>query len=386
MARQKTIALVANTTWNIYNFRLNVIRKFTAEGYTIIVLSPVDEFIHYKKEFPEVTHIPIERLDRDGTNPIRDLSLVMEFIKKYKAVEPDIIIHYTIKPNIYGALAAKFCKIPSIAVVTGLGYSFLHAGFVKRMTHWLYKMTLRLHDKVIFESQDDRSLFIDLGLSTKEKSISIKGCGVNVNHYISKVPLRTDKTIFTYVGRLLYDKGIREFVGAAEIIKASHPDISFWLIGDIDDENPASIKKDDLLKWVKQGTVIYHGSTSDVREFIEQSSCIVLPSYREAIARSLTEAMSMKKAVIATNVAGCREAVDHNINGYLVPVRNKEALAAAMLKFIDLAYEDKTKMGLKGREKVLAEFDDRLIAENIYNLCNDMLSKVGQVNNEAILP
>lgn len=374
MSKQKTIALVANTTWNIYNFRLNVIRKFIAEGYTIVVLSPIDEFIHYKKEFPEVKHIPIECLDRDGTNPVRDLSLIFELIKKYKAVKPDLIIHYTIKPNIYGALAAKFCRIPSIAVVTGLGYSFLHAGFVKRMTHWLYKKTLCLHKKVIFENKDDRSLFIDLGLSTDEKSISIKGCGVNANHYISNTPLRDDQTIFTYIGRLLYDKGIREFVGAAEIIKASHPEVNFWLIGDIDDENPASIKKDDILKWVRQGTVIYHGSTSDVREFIEQSSCIVLPSYREAIARSLTEAMSMNKPVIATDVAGCREAVDHNINGYLVPVQNNEALAEAMLKFIKLPYEDKTKMGLNGREKVLSEFDDRLIAENIYSICIDLLS------------
>ena len=351
-----------------------MIRKFIAEGYTIIVLSPIDEFIHYKKEFPRVKHIPIECLDRDGTNPMRDLTLIFELIKKYKEVKPDLIIHYTIKPNIYGAVAAKFCKIPSIAVVTGLGYSFLHAGFVKRMTHWLYKRTLRLHKKVIFENKDDRSLFIDLGLSTAENSISIKGCGVNINHYISNSPLRKDQTIFTYIGRLLYDKGIREFVGAAEIIKASNPEVNFWLIGDIDDENPASIKKDDILNWVRQGTVVYHGSTSDVREFIDQSSCIVLPSYREAIARSLTEAMSMKKPVIATDVAGCKEAVDHNISGYLVPVQNKEALAKAMLKFIELPYDDKTKMGLKGREKVLAEFDDRLIAENIFVLCVDLLS------------
>lgn len=376
MQTTKTIALVANTTWNIYNFRLNVIRKFIAEGYSVIVFSPIDEFIHYKKEFSNVQHVSINSLDRDGTNPLKDLALVLELKRLYQKYQPDLILHYTIKPNIYGAVAARLVRIPSVGIVTGLGYSFLHKGLISSISRWLYQISLRYHKKVIFENQDDRMLFIEQGITKEENSISIKGCGVNTKHYIPLSSEKSRKTIFSFLGRLLYDKGIQEFAEAAEIVKRDYDDVEFWLVGDIDDQNPASVKKEDILAWVKQGIVLYHGSTTDVRTFISESSCIVLPSYREAIARSLTEAMAMERPVIATDVAGCREAIKEGCNGYLVKVKDANSLAEAFVSFIHLTHDERAEMGKNGRQMVLEEFDDRLIAKDIYNICRDILNPI----------
>jgi len=372
----KTIAIVANTTWNIYNFRLNVIEKLLTEGFKVIVMSPVDEYIHYKKQFPDVTHVPIKRLHRDSTNPIKDIRLTLELTRLYKKHKPDLVIHYPVQPNIYGAIAARMNHISSIGIVTGLGFAFLHKGYIKRITKLLYRSTSKFHDKVIFENKDDRELFIKEHLIKEAQGISIKGCGVNAQ-FFSPMPngLYPEKVIFTFIGRLLYDKGVQEFVDAAELVKSKNQQAEFWLVGDIDDQNPASVKKDDLVKWVKNNSVIYHGSTRDVREYIAHSDCIVLPSYREAIARSITEGMAMQRPVITTDVAGCREAVDEGINGFLVPVKNAAALAEAMERFIHLDESEREHMGLQGREKVLSEFDDRIIAEDIFKIVSEVLGK-----------
>jgi len=372
--RKQKIALVANTTWNIYNFRLNVIKQLTEQGFEIYVIAPVDKYIHYKQQFPDLKHVAMKRLRRDSLNPLKDMRLTMELIKLYRRIKPDIVLHYTVKPNIYGGIAAKVCGIPSIAVVTGLGYAFIHNGYVKKVTKLLYQMTSRFHRKIIFENIDDRLLFVKERLIKKENGISIKGCGVN-STYFSPYPngVIKDKTTFTFIGRLLYDKGVREFVEAAKIMKEEHDDTIFWLVGEIDDKNPAAVRKDDLMNWVKEKIVVYHGATDDVRKFIAASDCIVLPSYREAIARSITEGMSMEKPVITTDTPGCREAVDDGINGFLVPVKNAVALADTMKEFRLLNADQRHDMGEHGRKKVLSEFDDKLIASQITEIIQSTL-------------
>jgi len=370
---KKKIGIVANTTWNIYNFRLNVIRKFLNEGYEVIVFSPIDKYIEYQANFPEVTHVAINHLNRDGTSPIQDIRLLLELTSLYKLHKPDIIIHYTIKPNIYGAVASKILNIPSVGIITGLGYPFLHQGFISRLTKQLYKIACRYHQKIIFENIEDRELFINQGIVLSDKSVSIKGCGVDAKHYHPMLNGQfSEKTIFSFIGRLLYDKGVEEFVTAAASVKSEYPGTEFWIIGDIDDNNPAAIKKDDLVKWVRSDSVIYKGYAADVREYIRHSDCIVLPSYREAIARSLTEGMAMEKPVITTDTAGCREAVDEGENGYLVPIKDSGALHDAMIRFIRTSQEERERMGKYGRQKVLAEFDDRKIAQDIFDIVREL--------------
>ncbi|MEM9544414.1 MAG: glycosyltransferase family 4 protein [Bacteroidota bacterium] len=365
-----TIALVANSTWNIYNFRLNVIDKLLAEGHQVLVIAPIDEYLEYKEKYPKVIHYSLRSLDRDSTNPLKDIILIAELVKKYKVLKPDLVLHYTNKPNIFGGFAARIVGIPSIAMVTGLGYAFIHNGWIKKITTWLYKMVGRFHKKFIFENIEDRELFESLKIIRPDQGVSIKGCGVNTTYfapYPNGVLKANDEVIFTFIGRLLYDKGIKEFVLAAKGIKAKYPKVSFWIVGELDLENPATIDKEDLIEWTANDIVYYHGFQRDVRPYIAKSDCIVLPSYREAIPRTITEGMSMGKPVITTDTAGCREAVDVGKNGFLANVKSIESLQQTFEQFINLSAEERHQMGEAGRQKALNEFDDRKIAASIYS-------------------
>ncbi len=367
MKKAKRVLIVANTTWNIYNFRLNIIRKLIEEGHDVTVMAPVDKFIFYTETIPQVHHVPIHHLVRDSVNPIRDMRLFFELIRLYKQYKPDLILHYTVKPNIWGGFAARLLGIPSIAVVTGLGYSLIHEGWINVITRVLYKFSLPLHRKVIFENNDDRRLFENENLVSGSKSMAIKGCGVDTTFFSPNGDgRREDVTTFTFIGRLLYDKGVKEFIDAAQIVKQQKPGIQFWLIGEIDKENPSSISNEDLMKWIRDPNIHYHGATENIRKFIEKSDCIILPSYREGMPKVIMESMSMERPVITTDTAGCRETVDENVNGYLVPVRNANALADAMLTFLELDKPAQIEMGKAGRVKVLKEFDDKIIAQHLY--------------------
>jgi glycosyltransferase involved in cell wall biosynthesis len=366
----KKILIVANTTWNIFNFRLNLIEKLLHEGYEVGVIAPVDEYIEYRERYPQVKHYGLIYLNRNSKNPFMDILLTLELIRKYKRLKPDLIIHFTNKPNIYGAFAAKIANSKSIAIVTGLGYAFIHNGLVQKITTLLYKLSANFHEKIIFENIEDKELFIQLGIIDNSKAATVKGCGVNTAFFqpILNNKIEPKKIIFTFIGRLLYDKGIREFVAAAKILKSLNTNTEFWIVGELDTQNPATINKDDLLSWIDDEIIVYHGFLRDVRPSIAKSDCIVLPSYREGNPRTITEGMAMGKAVIATNIGGCRENIEEGINGYLVDVKDSQALMEAMLKFTNLTTEQKIAFGEAGRKKALLEFDDALIANEIYKI------------------
>jgi glycosyltransferase involved in cell wall biosynthesis len=370
----RIIALVANTTWNIYNFRLNLIEKFLSAGFKVIVVAPVDEYLIYKDKYPSVLHYNLQRLVRDGVNPLNDIRLFLELRRIYKEINPDVILHFTNKPNIYGSLAAKSLQLKSIAIITGLGYPFIHGGLLKRIVTSLYKISGRFNEKFIFENIEDRELFESLTIVTKQKSISIKGCGVNTQWYKPmENTKKRKKTVFTFIGRLLYDKGIREFVEAAKIVGKNRNDVEFLIVGEIDENNPATIDKKELIQWIEDEIIQYLGFVKDIREVIASSDCIVLPSYREAIARTITEGMAMGKPIITSQTAGCREAVQDGENGYLVEIKNSKALADTFLKFMSLLPEEKKLMGEIGRMKACNEFDDAIIADQINDIVYEVL-------------
>ncbi|MBK9150500.1 MAG: glycosyltransferase family 4 protein [Saprospiraceae bacterium] len=369
--KKLTIALVANSTWNIYNFRLNLIDRFLAEGHDVVVIAPVDEYISYKESYPQVRHFGLRFLDRDSTNPLKDILLILELMRRYRKIKPDLVLHFTNKPNIYGGIAACLAGVRSVAVVTGLGYAFIHRGWITRIISLLYSIASRCHRKFIFENIEDRELLESLGIVGKDRAVSVKGCGVNTRYFTPVKHSQNGKVVFTFIGRLLYDKGIREYVAAARKMRSVTSNAEFWIVGELDPENPATVDKDELLQWVENDIVYYHGFVKDVRPLIAQSDCIVLPSYREAIPRTITEGMAMAKPVITTDSAGCREAVDEGVNGYLTKVKNIDSLVQAMKHFMALDGEQRHSMGLAGREKACREFDDKLIADHIYRIISE---------------
>lgn len=371
---KKTIILVANTTWNIYNFRLNVLQKLLSEGHQLMVIAPVDEYLEYKEKYPEVKHIPLKSMDRDSKNPIKDLILTIELWRKYKSLNPDLVIHYTNKPNIFGGIAAKLLGVNSVAVVTGLGYSFIHGGALSSLVNQLYKFSGKFHKRFIFENEDDKKLFIDSKIVKKENAFSVKGCGVDTHYYTpSPNGIHSDKITFTFVGRLLYDKGITEFISAAKEIKGDFPQVQFDVIGEFDSDNPSNIDKDYLVQWVDSGVIDYKGFVKDIRPFLKHSDCIVLPSYREGMPRTILEGLAMGKPVITTDVPGCRETVVEGTNGYIVPVRDKVALKKAMQTLINLSPEERKAMGSRGRSLAVNVFDDKLIAKEIHQIIQPLI-------------
>lgn len=365
----KLIAIVANSTWNIYNFRLNIIKKLLDEKWRVIVIAPLDEYIKYKELFPTVKHIPLQNLQRNGKSPVDDIKLLFELKTIYQRLKPDLVLHYTHKPNIFGGMAAKMTGIESIAVITGLGYPFLHQGMTNKVTKRLYRLVNKYHRHFIFENEDDKQYFIDEKILTRKRAVAVNGCGVDITHYqpYPNGKVKT-KTVFTFLGRLLYDKGIVEFVEAAKIIKQNHKSVEFWVAGELDDGNPSMVKKQELLEWIDKGDIIYHGFVKDVKPIIAKSDCIVLPSYREGMPRIVLEGMAMAKPIITTRTAGCRQTIKEGENGYLVEVGDAKDLSMAMEQFLSLSSEKVHEMGETGRRMVEEDFNSEKIAQDLFDI------------------
>jgi len=375
MTRPK-IAIVANSTWNIYNFRLGLIKRLKKEGYRVTVIAPVDEYIRYLNDIYFIKHIALKKLNPQSKNPLKDGLLFKELYSIFKKQKPDLILNYTIKPNIYGNLAAKILGIPTISTLTGLGYTFLHGNSTKFFIRKLYKVALSYSHKIIFHNSDDLRLFQELKLIKREKGVVVPGSGVDTQHFCPRLKSNHEKFIFLFVGRLLYDKGIGEYVEAIRKIRKATKNTEFWVVGQINAKNPAAVSKDKLQYWLEDRTIRYFGSTKDIRPFLQEADVFVLPSYREGMPRAILEAMAMGKPIVTTNVAGCRDTVQHEKNGLLVTVRDSINLGEAMLKMYHLSKEELDKMGKRSRELVLSKFDEKIIIEQYLRLINSSFQNI----------
>ena len=365
----KKVAIVANSTWNIYNFRLHLIHQLYSQGYHVTIITPTDTFLPLVYKNVSVLHIPLQKLLPQSKNPINDLSLLYELYKIYKREKFELILHYTIKPNIYGSIAARWVGIPCISTLTGLGYTFLNNFRITRLVKSLYKFALKDTTKIIFHNTDDRNLFVKLNLIKENKAKVIKGSGINTSFFqFSKKKKNKDHFIFLFIGRLLYDKGIMEFLDAAKKISLAHNQINFWIVGSLDSSNPSSIPKEKIDQFTKNNKITYFGETNTIKNYIDEADVIVLPSYREGMPKAILEGMSMGRPVITTDTPGCREAIDNQINGFLVPIKDSDALSHAMLKMYQLRAEELQEMGKRSREKVIAEFDEKIITNQYVNL------------------
>lgn len=356
----KTIVLSANSDWNIVNFRPGLIQALRAAGYEPVVIAPQDPAADKRMNKLDVERIPI-RIDRSGLNPLADLRLLTEYKRLLRKLRPQAYLGFTIKPNVYGALASASLGIPAIPNVSGLGTAFIRPGSLQQIVKVLYRVGFRRAPVVFFQNEEDRRLFLDRELVRSDQARVVPGSGVDLNRF-RPAPMPQGPPVFLLIGRLMRDKGMVEFVEAARELKAESPGLRFQLLGPIDEGNRTSIHREELESWIVEGTIEYLGTADDVRPFIAAASAVVLPSYREGLPRSLLEAAAMGRPLIATDVPGCRDVVEDGLNGLLCPVRDAHALASAMKDFAELPSERRMAMAAAARRKVEDEFsEDRVV-------------------------
>jgi len=372
------IALVANIAWNLYNFRRGLISALQAEGYDILLIASADDYVE-RLEAMGCTFVPLRHLSRKGTNPWSDFRLYLELRSIYRQYAPQAVLHYTIKPNIYGTLAARSAGVASIATITGLGYSFLSTGWVSRLVRRLYRFALAKAARTIFQNQDDKQLFVAEKLVAEAQTMLIRGSGINTEQFAPcpKADEHKNTFIFLFVGRLLYDKGIREFLQAAEQLKKSNPDgCQCWIVGALDTQNPSALAPEELQKYTQNNTVTYFGSTDNVKDFIANADAVVLPSYREGLPRVMLEALAMARPIITTDAPGCRDTIEDGKNGFRIPPQNAQALAQAMRQMLQADEETRQNMGKHGREMAETLFDQNVVI-------NQYLQLITQIKKNA---
>ncbi|MDN5086602.1 glycosyltransferase family 4 protein [Aliarcobacter butzleri] len=355
----KKIVICVNTSWNIYNFRLNLARAIKKSGYEVILVAPYDKYSEILKQEFEYHDIYISN---KGTNPKEDLKTLIEFYKLYKKIKPDIVLNYTIKPNIYGNIACKLLGINTINNISGLGTVFINENLVTKIAKFLYKFSLKTSSKVFFQNNEDKELFVKNKLISKNKCDVLPGSGVDTDKFSPIVYTKEDKIFrFLLIARILWDKGIAEYVEAAEELKNKYQNIEFQILGSLDAVNKTAVPKEIVDNWVDKKIINYLGTTDNVQDIIKQADCVVLPSYREGTPRTLLESASMAKPIITTNAVGCKDVVDDNINGFLCDVKSIESLKNAMEKMFLLDKNQRDKMGIFGRKKIRREYDEKIV-------------------------
>lgn len=359
------IVIIASFSQSLVNFRGPLIKAMLARGNQVICVAP-DNIAE-----PEIRKIGGDffclPLSRSGLNPISDLLYLKKLISLFNSIKPDALLSYTIKPVIYGSVAARIAGIKNIfSIITGLGFSFMGETntqkFVGLVAKMLYRCFLHYNNRVFFQNPDDLNEFIQRNLIISDKAVLINGSGVDLN-YFSRQPTKNNQPVFLLISRLLREKGIFEYITAAEIVKKSHSDAKFILIGPTD-PCPSSISLNEISDFVSKGVIEYEGWVKDVRPYIEKANIFVLPSYREGTPRTVLEAMAIGRPIITTDAPGCRETVINGYNGFLVKPRDNSSLVEAMVQFInnpDLII----KMGLAGRKLAEEKYDVNQVNEVI---------------------
>jgi len=355
----KKILFCGNLVWDMVNFRGYIMRQLVREGCEVILVANEEAKDSKKLNYiPKgVRYLPI-RMDRCGTNPFRDFRCFCKLFGIYRRERPDYIFHYTIKPNIYGTMAAALLRIPSAAMVSGLGYAFIEKGVVQNLAAWLYKMAAHRADCIFTLSQDNRDFVLSRGIARPEQIVWLKGGeGVDLKAYPYK---KNDAptTTFLFVARVLIDKGYHEFVAAAKLVKQHDPTAKFRVLGAVDPTYPLHVPFETIRADVESGAISYLGVTDNVQGVEGRpGTVVVLPSYHEGMSCSLMEAISMGRPVICSDIPGCRETVREGENGFLVKPRDARSLADAMLKYLALGEDEKRKFSVASRRLAEEVFD-----------------------------
>ena len=350
------IVLIGNSDFCIYNYRYELVEKLLSLEHEVIVVSPNGTLIqHLKDRGCRYYETP---LDRHGTNPIKDLKLLKRYIKILKEISPDFVFTYTIKPNIYGAIACKKLKIPCVINITGLGTAVENKGIMQTITTLLYKFALKKVQTIFFQNAENMQFFKDKNIYPKQHKL-LPGSGVNLTKF-TPYDYPCEETVeFVFISRLMKEKGIDEYLEAAEYIKEKYPYTRFHICGFCEKEYESKMQT-----FSKNDTVIYHGMVQDIRGILKNIHCTVHPTYYpEGLSNILLESCACARPIITTDRAGCREVVEDGINGFIVKQQDRQDLIKQIEKFLSRSNEERQTMGLAGRKKVEKEFDRNIVID-----------------------
>lgn len=367
----KKIIISINAAWNIVNFRLGLIRALREAGHEVIALAPPDAHSARLQELG-IPYVPIE-MDKQGLSPLKDLQLLLRYWRTLRRLHPDIFLGYTAKPNVYGALAARALGIRVINNVSGLGTAFIRDGLLTRIVSLLYRVAFHGSATVFFQNAEDRDLFVSQRIVTRKQARLLPGSGLDLEHFRPARIAGSESEGFTFllIARLLWDKGVKEYVEAARLVRLAVPAARFQLLGFLDAENRTAVPREAVDAWAREGIICYLGEAADVRPFIAAADCIVLPSYREGLPRTLLEAAAMAKPLIATDVPGCRDAVQPGVNGLLCRVRDARSLSAAMMDMIRAPAAVREQWGRAGRTMIERDFDEKIVIQRYLEAIKD---------------
>lgn len=365
--------IALNSAWNLVNFRSGLIQALVARGYEVVAVAPSDKYAGGLAALG-CRYIALS-MDSKGIHPGRDLVLLMRFFNLIRAERPDVFLGYTVKPNVYGSVASHMLGIPVINNVAGLGAAFSRSGWLNKLVRSLYVIALSRSAKVFFQNKEDCEKFLSEGIVSPNVCDKLPGSGIDLLRFVpreqpSRLPIR-----FLLVGRMLWEKGVGEFVTAARLLGRRGISAEFCLLGFLDESDRTAISRSQIDDWVAERVVRYLGVSDDVREEMAQADCIVLPSYyREGTPRTLLEAAAISRPIVTTDSVGCRNVVENGVNGYLCKPRDAVDLADKMERILGLSRERRAEMGLRGREKVEKEFDEKIVVRKYLDAIESIIA------------
>lgn len=368
------IAVIANTTWYLFNFRVPLIKALANLGHQVIAIGPDDGYVNKFDGLP-VRHRVFPVVGA-SINPLRELKTMIALRRVLYDEHVDVVFSFTPKANIY-SLVISPRGVAAFPNVSGLGRVFIKKSLLTGIVKFLYRLSFRRARKIFFQNKDDLSLFVDLGIASMAQVERIPGSGVETARFVEGASSYVETSarggfVFLLVARLLWDKGVGEYVEAARKVKIKFPDVQFHLLGFLDVQNPSAVSRNDVTKWEKEGLIRYLGSTDDVLPYLQSAQCVVLPSYREGCPRVLLEAAACAQPVITTDVPGCRDVVEDGVTGYLCKVKDADDLSEKMLDMLSLDQSVRKIMGRKGREKMLREFDESVVIHRYLDVLKEL--------------
>ena len=360
----KRILILSNHFITLYNFRKELIKRLNDEGHEVFISMPKSDDNKFFKEMGcKIIDTPV---DRRGINPARDFGLIMKYVRIMKEVKPDIIFSYTIKPNIYGSIASNITKKKQVNNITGTGGTFLKRNFVSEVVKLLYKISIKKSYKVFFQNNGDKDLFVKNNM-VKDNYAMLPGSGVNLQQFQASNLPTDEETNFIFMGRVMELKGIAQYLETAKVVKEDYPSTNFYVAGFIEEEKYKPI----IDEYDSKGIIKYIGFQKDIKSWIEKCHCTILPSHGgEGVPNVLLESAAMGRVCITSVISGSKDVVDDEVTGYLFETGSTEDLTSKVKKFLDLNFEDKVKMGLAGRAKVVRDFDRQIVIDKYLNEVN----------------